>query len=103
MQKMLNLIMMNLLDQLKHVAVNTTSILIIPQSDTSDNTKTNMTVVSGFTRNTPKSEKDVFNKFISIMTNPKLQEKNSCASIVTHPKWTQIYTQLDLFEYELNN
>jgi hypothetical protein len=87
----------------EHVAVNTTSILIIPQSDTSDNTKTNMTVVSGFTRNTPKSEKDVFNKFISIMTNPKLQEKNSCASIVTHPKWTQIYTQLDLFEYELNN
>ena len=90
-------------DVIESATTNATNINIVLQSDSSDSSKTNMTVVSGFTRNTPKSEKDVLNKFISIMKNPKLQEKNNCASIVTHPKWTQIYTQLDLFEYELNN
>ena len=66
-----------------------------------------MTTVGSYTRNISKSEKDVINKIISIMKNSKfqerLQEKSKNPSIVTHPKWTQIYTQLESLEYELNN
>ena len=76
-------------------------------TDTLDVSKSSMTTVGSHTRTISKSEKDVINKFISIMKNSKfqerLQEKSTNPSIVTHSKWTLIYTQLESLEYELNN
>jgi hypothetical protein len=76
------------------------NIIIMPSNTTVDSNKT---VVGSHSRNTPKSQKDAFTIFMSIVNNPKLPEKYTNASSITHPKWTQICAQLEAFKYEVDN
>ncbi len=81
------------------------NIIIQPQLEPQANK--NITSVGGYIRNTSKSQNDVILKLLSIIENPKitqkLQELSANPSIITHPKWTQIYAQLEVLENELSN